>query len=95
MGSDDGYSHEVPVHKVSFAYNFSIGKYEVTLGQFKKFVSSTGYDMGNSCWTYEDGDWEERHNRSYLDAGFSQVDSSPCSMNVSWDDAISGIYRLG
>ena len=79
-----------PLHKVRFDYDFSIGKYEVTLGQFKQFVSSTGYDMGNRCITYEDGEWDWRDNVSYLNPVFSQSDTSPV-VCVSWDDAISYI----
>ena len=42
MGSSKGTIDETPVHKVTVD-NFSIGKYEVTIGEFKKFVDATGY----------------------------------------------------
>ena len=42
MGSDKGTVDESPVHKVTVD-NFSIGKYEVTIGEFRKFVDATGY----------------------------------------------------
>ena len=44
MGSDDGDSDEKPVHTVHLD-KYYIGKYEVTVGQFKKFCQATGRNM--------------------------------------------------
>ncbi len=43
MGSNDGDSDERPVHEVSIADDFYMGQTEVTVGQFRAFVESTGY----------------------------------------------------
>ena len=37
------YSDEGPQHLVSFAKSFAVGKTEVTVGQFRRFVDATGY----------------------------------------------------
>lgn len=43
MGSDDGEDDEKPAHKV-YLPGYWIGKYEVTLGQFRKFMAETGHE---------------------------------------------------
>jgi formylglycine-generating enzyme required for sulfatase activity len=42
MGSDDGVANEQPKHRV-IVDDFYIGKYEVTVGEFKEFIDATGY----------------------------------------------------
>ncbi len=44
MGSDDGDGDEKPVHTV-YLDKYYIGKYEVTVGQFRKFCNATGRTM--------------------------------------------------
>jgi len=39
----EAYSHEMPAHKVRITKAFLMGKHEVTVGQFRKFVEATGY----------------------------------------------------
>jgi len=42
MGSNDGYSDEKPVHRVTFDYNFEIAKYPVTFEEYDLFCKDTG-----------------------------------------------------
>ena len=44
MGDDDrdGWGDEMPAHRVTVP-GFRLGKYEVTVGQFRRFVEATGY----------------------------------------------------
>jgi len=42
MGSNDGSYFEKPIHKVKLD-NFYIGKYEVTVAEFRKFIEATDY----------------------------------------------------
>jgi sulfatase modifying factor 1 len=42
MGNNSGTEDEKPLHEV-FVDNFSIGKYEVTVAEFRAFVKATGY----------------------------------------------------
>ncbi len=43
---------ESPQHEVKIDRNFAVGKYEVTLGQFRQFVEETKRDMRDmgDCW---------------------------------------------
>lgn len=50
MGSVDGEKDEMPVHTVELA-GYWIGKYEVTVGQFRKFLEEGGY--------VPQGDWKK------------------------------------
>ncbi len=38
----DGYSNEKPTHKVTFTYDFYIGKYETTFDEYDAFCNATG-----------------------------------------------------
>jgi len=40
---------ERPRHKVSFAYAFAIGKYEVTVGELAQYAAETGVKPGGKC----------------------------------------------
>ncbi len=61
MGSDDGEDDEKPVHSVKVS-DFYMGKYEITVAQFKVFIDDTGYTTdaekeGNSR-AFVSGKWE-------------------------------------
>ncbi|HLA39285.1 MAG TPA: SUMF1/EgtB/PvdO family nonheme iron enzyme, partial [Candidatus Glassbacteria bacterium] len=83
MGSNSG--DEAPVHSVSIPA-FRLGKYEVTRGQFATFVNETGYNAGDKCWTFENGEGSERSGRNWQNPGFQQEDSHP-AVCLNWDDA--------
>ena len=52
---------------VSITGSFSLGRYEVTRGQYAAFVSATGRAAGPSCWSLgPDGKWRDRHGMSCL-----------------------------
>ncbi len=82
----DGDSDEQPVHEVTIAEPLAVGVYEVTRGEFGRFVEATGYAAGNTCWTNESGKWEQRTGRHWRNPGFAQTDRHPV-MCVNWDDA--------
>ena len=77
--------NEGPVHRVRIAVPFAVGVYEVTVGQFRRFVQATGHSTGDSCWVHED-DFEERSGFGWRDPGFRQDDLHPV-LCVNWDDA--------
>jgi len=83
--SGGGYKYEKPVHKVRIGYSFAVGKYEVTRGEFAKFITETGYDAGNSCYVWSGTKWESRSGKTWRDPGYSQTDRDPVAC-VSWDD---------
>ena len=61
----------------------ALGRYEVTVGEFRAFASATG-GGGDHCWR---GD-------SWRDPGFPQTDRHPVTC-VSWDDAQAYVSWLG
>ena len=80
--------NEGPVHKVTIAQPFAVGVYEVTRGEFGRFVGATGYSTGDRCWTFENGEWEERSGRGWKNPGFEheQGETEPV-VCVNWKDA--------
>ena len=89
MGSPDSETNrldnEGPVHQVTIAYSFDVGKYEVTRGEFARFVSETSYTAaGNLCWLEPTTGWTIEHN--WRNPGFTQTDDHPV-VCVTWFDA--------
>ena len=83
VGRDDD---EGPVHQVVIGEPFAVGVKEVTRGEYMRFVRVTGHSAGDSCWTYEDGEWKDRGGRNWEDPGFGQMDGHP-AVCVNWEDA--------
>ena len=77
---------EGPVHEVTIAAPFAIGRHEVTVAEFGRFVDETGYSAASWCWTLENGKWESRNGRGWRNPGFDQGGRHPVAC-VSWDDA--------
>lgn len=44
-----------PQHTVTIARAFAIGKYEVTRGEYARFVQETGHKPGGTCRVRKDG----------------------------------------
>ncbi len=89
MGSKNGPDNEKPMHNV-YLDGYWLGKYPVTVGQFKTFVNKTGYitdaEKGRGSWLYRDGDWVVRPDGSWKNTYFRQGDDHPV-VSVSWNDA--------
>ena len=91
--SGDGYDSEKPVHSVTVPA-FNMGRYEVTVGQFRRFVEATGYrteaerntDGNQGCTVSTGGGWESTAGTSWRNPGFSVGDNHPV-VCVSWNDA--------
>ena len=84
-----------PTHRVDIGYDFAIGKYEVTRGEFAPFVAATGRPDGASCWSYDaNGDWADVPGRSWRNPGFAQTDRDPV-VCVNWADATAYASWLG
>ena len=92
MGSPEGEhgrdGDEGPMHRVEILKPFAVGKYEVMREEFARFVEETGRSRGNSCWTYENADWEERRGRGWERPGYSQSASHPV-VCMNWEDGQS------
>ena len=57
----------------------AMGRYEVTVGEYRSFATATGGGAGGGCPALGDGD-------SWRDPGFPQTDHHPVTC-VSWNDA--------
>ena len=87
----DGDSDELPVIQVRVG-SFSLGKTEVTVAQFRRFVEATGYqtvaEKEGSGWAWSGAKIERVPGASWRNPGFKQNDTHPV-VNVSWSDAMA------
>jgi len=71
------------------AISISMGKFEVTIGEFRKFVNETRYktdaEKQGNCWTYNNG-WKNTNNANWRNPKFFQNDNHP-AVCISWNDA--------
>ena len=89
---------ETPRHRVEITKGFSIAKTEVTVGQFKAFVSATKYvttaekSGGALGWFPEEKNYVDRFHLdpaiTWKTPGFEQSDDHPV-VCVSWQDAVA------
>ncbi len=86
-GSDEGPQREVTISKA-----FYMGVYEVTKGQFARFVADSGYrteaEKEGKAWGWDGTKFAEMAGYSWRRAGFEQTDEHPV-VNVSWNDAVA------
>ena len=78
--------NEGPRHDVRIAKPFAVGKFHVTVDEFKAFVRSTNYDVGSSCYGWSSKGYQPETGRTVLNPGFAQTGSHP-AVCISWDDA--------
>ena len=75
---------------------FYLGTYHVTRGQFRQFVTDTGYKTdaekgekpGAFGWDPDKKEFGFNEKYSWRNAGFEQTDEHPV-VNVSWNDAVA------
>jgi formylglycine-generating enzyme required for sulfatase activity len=100
-GDPDAQDDEMPRHRVRITRPFYLGRTEVTVGQFRRVVESSGYKTeaerdGKGGWG-----WNERTAKlegpdpkyNWKFTGFEQTDEHPV-VNVSWNDAIAFCNKL-
>ena len=76
---------EGPERSVTVENPFAVSKYEITRGQFGKFIKSKRYKYQGGCLVYEQ-QWVLKPDKSYTDPGFRQKNNHP-AVCVNWDDA--------
>lgn len=96
MGSNDAdaNSYEKPVHTVHLG-EFYMSKYEVTIGEFRKFIAATGYrtdaEKEGTSYVYVNGSWSSKSgvNWRHDEAGNSRSGENYPVIHVSWNDAVA------
>ncbi len=86
-----------PVHEVCLD-DYYIGKYEVTVGEFRKYVDATGYrteaEQQDGCHSWiGDGHEEKIKEHNWDNTGFPQTEKDPV-VCVSWNDVYNYIQWL-
>jgi formylglycine-generating enzyme required for sulfatase activity len=91
-----GRDNEQPVHEVSVE-RFAMGRYPVTVGEFRRFVEATKYqteaEKGDGAYVWKDNDLKKVKDASWRNPYFPQEDNQPV-VCVSWNDAIAFIEWL-
>lgn len=77
--------NEGPQRRVTLREPLAVGKYHVTVGEYRAFVQATGRADGGSCYIF-DGQWREQPGRSWRSPGFQQTERDPV-VCVSWEEA--------
>ncbi len=84
--SEDLVNREGPAHMVRISRPFLIGKYEVTAGQFKKFVEETGYrtvaETQGWGWVYDKAKkhWVKQRGASWVNPGYEVWEDDPVTL---------------
>ena len=93
-GTENCDDDERPVHTVRIGSGFALGRYEVTVGEFRRFVDATGYrtdaeKRASGCWTLENlgrNTWGWSAGRSWRNLEYTVRERQPVTC-VSWNDA--------
>ena len=90
MGTDDGEPADKPAHKVRISQPYYVGKYHVTVSQFRAFADATGYqtvaEKSGGAAAVKDGKWQGVPGTTWRTPGYKQEDNYPVVV-VTWDDA--------
>jgi formylglycine-generating enzyme required for sulfatase activity len=94
MGSNNGASDEKPTHRVTVS-DFYIGKYEVTVKQFKIFIDETVYktdaEKNGYSWIWNGSKWEKKNSVTWkCDVNGNKrsiIEYNHPVIHVSWNDA--------
>lgn len=94
MGSNDDGDDAKPIHSVTVS-SFYIGKYELTVGEFRKFINATNYKTSaeqegwSYIWTGNKYDKQNGVTWEFDSYGFKRPPTQDIQpvIHVSWDDA--------
>jgi formylglycine-generating enzyme required for sulfatase activity len=77
---------ESPPLAVTMTRAYAIGRNEVTVAQYRAFVTAAQYATLGDCRHVDRGGWVADRSRDWRNPGFQQGDDEPV-VCVSWDDA--------
>lgn len=80
-----------PQHEVRVV-SFSVGKQEVSRGQYRAFAQATGR-IGEGCYVFIGAKFEYDLSKDWRNAGYAQDDQHPATC-VSWSDARAYVVWL-
>jgi formylglycine-generating enzyme required for sulfatase activity len=87
-----GDNNEKPVHEVSVK-QFAIGRYELTVAEFRQFVEATAYkteaEKRDGCYVWKEDEWQKVKDANWRNPSFPkkapQEDNQPV-VCISWND---------
>lgn len=77
---------EQPQHRVTIAYSFAVGRYEVTRDEYAAFVHDSGLKDPDGCNVHEPPRWPTIMGLNWHNTGFPQTGRDPV-VCVSWLEA--------
>lgn len=87
MGSrPTGISDDEPERTVRVAAPLAVGRFPVTVGEYRAFVQATGRADGPTCLIYSGSGLRNTRGRNWHNPGFRQTDRDPV-VCVNWHDA--------
>ncbi len=97
MGSPEGepgrIAREGPQHRVAIPRAFAVGRFELTVGQYRDFAEAAGLADPESCRIYVDEEWSDGVGSNFRSPGYPQGDDYP-AMCISWDEAQAYVVWL-
>jgi formylglycine-generating enzyme required for sulfatase activity len=87
-GEVDAASGESPPLAITIGRPFALGRFEVTLAEYRAFVNASAYQPEKGCRVWQNGAWVTQREKSWQNPGFTAPpeDRDPV-VCVSWDDA--------
>lgn len=96
LGSDSselGRDEDEVEHEECLSRKFAMGKFELTVGEFQRFIDASGYttdaelDRVRGCfaWSFDDNKWAWRAGMTWRDPGFAPTADMPL-VCASWND---------
>jgi len=86
----NGLDWERPVHEVTLDA-FAIGRYPITVGEFRRFVEATGYqteaEQQGGASVYDSKRWGRKADANWRNPYFQQSKDHPV-VCISWNDAV-------
>jgi serine/threonine-protein kinase PpkA len=79
---------ESPEMVVSAEGKLALGRFEVTVGQFKRFISASGHRVGAEPCRNREGFFSSSRDRNYKNPGYTQTDQHPV-VCISFEDAMA------